>query len=422
MGVYATKGGSPYANNVKLTYDGNTWSGELYFAPSGDTDTYTFSAYYPYVPNLADANAIPVNVVDNPADHLVAPAVSAARGTTVYLTFQHALALVQVDFDATQCYISPNLAVTLQGCIPTGSYSLTGTATATGTPAPIPMTRLGTTNTFRAMVPAQTIPTATRMFRIKNDDLFQSQPLANALTLSAGQVEVFTQMGVDYASLITDNKLQQYCLTHFDNNPQDGKLSYTEVMTAKVINVFGQGITTLAWIEHFKNLEELVCSNNQLTGELPISGLTQLTNLSCYDNQLTQLPISGLTQLTHLDCYNNQLTELLISDLTQLTYLICRNNELTQLPISGLTQLTHLNCYNNPINEVDVSAHTALRYLECGNKGAAFTVWVAPTTILGSGAGKLWIRAVHAVGDVTSYYSVTQRDSPSYGVVVKDNQ
>ncbi|MDL2247899.1 fimbrillin family protein, partial [Bacteroides sp. OttesenSCG-928-J23] len=250
IGIFVHKGGSPHASNVKLTYNNGTWSAAspIYYAPSTDAGTYTFYAYYPYVANLTSINTtIPIDALNVPTHHLAATKTGVARGTTnVALTFNHLLTLVQVDFDATQCYISPNLAVTLKGCCPTATYTLASPTPTigTGTPAPIPMTRVGNTNTYRAMVPPQTIQQGTRMFTIQNDDLFQSQPLANDMTLSKGKAELFPQITKysDYAPLITDGGLRSYCLGLFDSDG-DGKLSYTEVMAATEIEVFNQMIT-----------------------------------------------------------------------------------------------------------------------------------------------------------------------------------
>ncbi len=227
----------------------------------------------------------------------------------------------------------------------------------------------------------------------------------------------------DYAPLITDSAFKTYCLAEFDNSPQDGRLSYDEVMAVTTIDLFLAGITvaSLEGIRYFKNLETLVCDSNQLTGSLDVSGLTALTQLYCNDNQLTgSLDVSGLTALTELHCYGNNLTELNISELTALTTLYCDNNQLTELDVSGLTALETLFCDSNQLTELDVSGNGALTNLYCGNEGnPPLTVWVDSGHTLGSGANELNIIAVRLDSGITYYDPITERDDvPVNGVTV----
>ena len=153
------------------------------------------------------------------------------------------------------------------------------------------------------------------------------------------------------------------------------------------LNIEGKNLTDISGIEYFTNLTELNCDKNQLTElpvekltqlkylycsynqltELPVENLTQLTELSCFDNQLTALPVENLTQLTTLFCSNNQLTALPVENLTQLTTLSCRNNQLTALPVGNLTLLEQLNCGTNLLTELDIEKLTQLTSLSCNN-------------------------------------------------------
>jgi cell wall surface anchor family protein len=112
------------------------------------------------------------------------------------------------------------------------------------------------------------------------------------------------------------------------------------------------------------HLATLYCYNNQLTA-LDVSKNTQLTTLFCYDNQLTTLDVSRNTHLATLFCSNNQLTSLDISKNTQLAVLDCSKNQLTALDVSRNTQLTTLFCYNNHFTILDVLKNTALTELDC---------------------------------------------------------
>ena len=113
-------------------------------------------------------------------------------------------------------------------------------------------------------------------------------------------------------------------------------------------------------------LTVLSCYNNQFTA-LDVSKNTQLTVLYCYDNQFTSFDVSKNTQLAVLFCSNNQLTSLDISKNTQLAVLDCSKNQLTALDVSKNTQLATLFCYNNQLTSLDISRNTQLTTLFCSN-------------------------------------------------------
>lgn len=87
----------------------------------------------------------------------------------------------------------------------------------------------------------------------------------------------------------------------------------------------GLGVTSLEGISTFSNLAQLVCAGNQLT-ELDLSGLTNLTALDCSSNQLASLDVSGQANLADLDCSSNQLTGLDLSANGALASVSCDGN------------------------------------------------------------------------------------------------
>ena len=151
----------------------------------------------------------------------------------------------------------------------------------------------------------------------------------------------------------------------------DSQISIKEAEACTVLDVtpnrygnFYKEISDMTEIKYFTNLKELDCSNNQLS-QLDVSNNTLLTHLYCYDNQLSQLDMSNNTQLTNLDCTLNQLSQLDMSNNTQLTDLDCSWNDLTQLDMSNNTQLTDLDCNWNDLTQLDVSNNTQLTDLNC---------------------------------------------------------
>lgn len=142
-----------------------------------------------------------------------------------------------------------------------------------------------------------------------------------------------------------------------------GTLSQEE-RNATVIYVLGMGIKDLTGIEFSPELENLDCSENQLT-QLDVSKNPKLKRLVCYENKLTSLDVSGNTSLTELHCYTNQLTSLNLGENANLNKLNCIVNRLTSLDLSGNANLTILSCSSNLLTSLDVSNNPNLILLDC---------------------------------------------------------
>ena len=73
---------------------------------------------------------------------------------------------------------------------------------------------------------------------------------------------------------------------------------------------------------------------------LDVSGRTALTELNCYQNQLTGLNVNGCTALIGLHCDGNQLKRLDLDSCTALTKLDCFENQLLVLDLDSCTELS----------------------------------------------------------------------------------
>ena len=132
------------------------------------------------------------------------------------------------------------------------------------------------------------------------------------------------------------------------------------------LDVSNSELKSLRGIEYFTNLQQLSCNGNQLT-ELDVTSNPALSSLSCNGNQLTELDVTGNPALTSLSCYGNQLTELDVTGNPALTYLDCGSNQLTELDVTGNKALTSLDCDDNQLTELDVTGNTALTELYCSD-------------------------------------------------------
>jgi hypothetical protein len=130
------------------------------------------------------------------------------------------------------------------------------------------------------------------------------------------------------------------------------------------INVGLDSISDLTGIEAFVNLTQFSCYGNQLTN-IDLSQNTALINLYCQDNQLISLDLSQNSALDILNCDNNQLTSLNLNGAVSLGAVWADNNQLTSLDLSTNVSLEVLELNLNKLNSLDVSQNPVLNRLEC---------------------------------------------------------
>lgn len=75
----------------------------------------------------------------------------------------------------------------------------------------------------------------------------------------------------------------------------DGKLTNEEIAEIDFLDVSGKNIKSLGGIRFFTALEELDCSNNELTA-LNVSGCTALTWIACWGNQIRDAAMDVLVE------------------------------------------------------------------------------------------------------------------------------
>lgn len=130
-------------------------------------------------------------------------------------------------------------------------------------------------------------------------------------------------------------------------------------------------LSTLAGLEHAKNLTYLDLSNNTLRNLEPLSSMDQLRTLKMAHNALTNLDVlSNLTSLTELDVSYNTLTTLAsLSGCWNLTSLVANNNQIdTLVGLDQLSELKILNLNKNKLTDVSIlSGNTALVELNFGS-------------------------------------------------------
>ncbi len=116
-----------------------------------------------------------------------------------------------------------------------------------------------------------------------------------------------------------------------DSN-SDGEIQTSEALIIKRLSIGSSNIADLTGIEQFTNLQELICESNSIT-EFNISTLTNLTILWCGYNPITSISFPLLPNLSKLFINGTPLTSLDISNLPNLTVLYCRDGHFSSLII-----------------------------------------------------------------------------------------
>ena len=185
-------------------------------------------------------------------------------------------------------------------------------------------------------------------------------------------------IAINDTSVFPDTVFQGYLrnATYYDKSTgthkkidenEDGKLSLTERMKVKRIDVSSFEVLNLKGIEKFTELRELKCENRHIS-KLDLSQNTKLEYLYCKNNELTQLDLSKNPNITILDCSDNNLDKLDVSN-QNLESLYCSNNNLDELNVENSKNLRVLTCTGNKLTklDVDVAHKKKLEILSCGN-------------------------------------------------------
>ena len=126
------------------------------------------------------------------------------------------------------------------------------------------------------------------------------------------------------------------------------------------LSLYDNQIGDISALEDLTNLtflRYLYLNNNQISDISALEDLTQLTNLSLGANQIRDISaLAGLTSLTNLYLNDNQIRDIsVLKGLTQLRGLHLYDNQIRDIgALEGLTSLTELHLYDNQIRDISV--------------------------------------------------------------------
>jgi internalin A len=122
-------------------------------------------------------------------------------------------------------------------------------------------------------------------------------------------------------------------------------------------------------LKGLKSLQELDCSQTQVSDLEPLRGLSSLQSLNCWRTQVSNLePLRGLPRLQTLDCSGTQVSDLEpLRDLSSLQTLNCWSTQVSDLePLRGLSSLQTLNCLSTQVSDLEpLRGLPRLQTLDC---------------------------------------------------------
>jgi len=135
----------------------------------------------------------------------------------------------------------------------------------------------------------------------------------------------------------------------------------------ELMEKYGVSLKGVEWSDAAadKRIVGLDVSNEGLTGTLDMSGLIELTWLSCGFNNLSALDVTECDNLKSLSCGKNNLSALNVSKNANLKSLSCSSSGLSALDVTECIELERLACGNNNLSTLDVSKNIKLKSLYC---------------------------------------------------------
>ncbi|WP_309641028.1 T9SS type A sorting domain-containing protein [Flavobacterium sp.] len=215
--------------------------------------------------------------------------------------------------------------------------------------------------------------TSLNLTGLSNLKTVDSQSCRNLTSLITTGTNAITRLNCSSCRLtalnVTGMLQLQFLDCSYNNNYIDttglSALDLTGLTNLTELRCNANSITNLN-VNHLLNLTTLECGENLLTS-LDVAALTNLTRLGCPLNQLTALNVTPLIHLQTLACYQNPLNTLDVSTLVDLAYLYCNQNNISVLDLTNLTHLVYLECQFNQLTALDLTHQAYLVNLDCSN-------------------------------------------------------
>ena len=317
VGIYAT-GGAAYSN-TELTVAESGGSYTL----GGATLSYTsgtatdFTAYYPY--KSESAGTVSMTVGDQSAGIKAYDLMTATKqittGSTVSLQFQHQMAMVQVQIVGS--IGTTATAITLKNVLPTVTWTAAGNSlsAAMGSATDIPMYRIdAASNTYVALIPAQTLANGTEMFRTQvggktytfkpnsQVELTKNKVSKFKVTINASgaTMESVSNIGVDIAGWTVDATVYEDFTANTEEVPAVELISTSDFTSATLGTRVGglKDIMSEGWVQVGPEANATITLAG---GTLTLQSQTSVTSSNWYNRAVafrSKAIASGITKFT----------------------------------------------------------------------------------------------------------------------------
>lgn len=155
--------------------------------------------------------------------------------------------------------------------------------------------------------------------------------------------------GVAVKIAIPDMAFEQALIDLNFDDVLDGEVGIDRIDFVTELIIDDKGITDLAGIEAFDQLESLNIRNNGLTS-LDLTNNPGLLFVWVEDNQLESLNVAGLTALEKIGLDRNNLEQINVRTNVALQLLTVSENELSGIDVSNNVALTDFTVVDNPLN------------------------------------------------------------------------
>lgn len=220
-----------------------------------------------------------------------------------------------------------------------------------------------------------------------------------------------TQYTIEASSDVSlpDPAFREFILANYDSDG-NGKLSQAEAKAITSLDVANKGITTLEGVRAMTNLRTLVCDNNLIEGELNLSGLKNLTDLTCGYNRYSKLNLAGCSGLVNLRANDNYtssagvntfyMTAIDLTGCSAVKYINLQDNTLSAINLSDCAALEDLHLEINNIKSIDLTHCQKLiwAHIRNNNLGGGSVDFTKCPNIQGIFASDMQLGAINIAG------------------------
>ena len=132
------------------------------------------------------------------------------------------------------------------------------------------------------------------------------------------------------------------------------------------IRCHSMGISSLAGLEKFHNIQALSLHNNKLSKiDINLERMPQLRKLNIARNRLENVSIGPSMALEEIYLFGNRIKNLSLNNLGNLRILKANSNKIETFHYSNLPKLEKIYIFNNKLEAFDIYDLPSMQYMDC---------------------------------------------------------